>query len=208
MGLLGYPSKIMKRLFDFILSLVGLIILLPVILAIALLIRINMGPQIFFIQDRPGLYGNIFKIFKFRTMLNEKDKHGNLLPDKKRMTKLGIFLRSTSLDELPGLINVIKGDMSLVGPRPLLVEYLPLYNQEQALRMNVRPGITGWAQVNGRNSISWEAKFKLDVWYINNQSLLLDIKILLLTVKKIFIREGINADGHATMKPFKGSNNE
>lgn len=208
MGILGYPSKTMKRLFDFILSLVGLIFLLPMILTIAMLIRINMGSPIFFIQDRPGLYGNIFKIFKFRTMLNEKDNHGNFLPDKKRMTKLGIFLRSTSLDELPGLVNVIKGDMSLVGPRPLLVEYLPLYNQEQALRMNVRPGITGWAQVNGRNAISWEAKFKLDVWYINNQSLLLDIKILLLTVKKIFIREGINADGHATMEPFKGSNNE
>ena len=145
---------------------------------------------------------------KFRTMLDAKDKRGNLLPDEQRMTKFGSFLRSTSLDELPGLFNVLKGDMSLVGPRPLLVQYLPLYNKEQARRHNVRPGITGWAQVNGRNAISWEQKFEFDVWYVDNQSFLLDLKILLLTVKKVLVREGISADGHVTIEPFKGSNND
>jgi lipopolysaccharide/colanic/teichoic acid biosynthesis glycosyltransferase len=147
-------------------------------------------------------------MMKFRTMLDGKDKHGNLLPDDERMTPFGAFLRSTSLDELPGLFNVLKGDMSLVGPRPLLVQYLPLYSNEQARRHNVRPGITGWAQVNGRNAISWDEKFKLDVWYVDNQSFWLDIKILLLTVKKVFVREGISADGHVTIEPFKGSNND
>lgn len=198
----------MKRLFDFIVALCALLTLLPVIIVVATLIRFKLGSPILFTQNRPGLNGDIFKMMKFRTMLDAKDKRGNLLPDEQRMTKFGSFLRSTSLDELPGLFNVLKGDMSLVGPRPLLVQYLPLYNKEQARRHNVRPGITGWAQVNGRNAISWEQKFELDVWYVNNQSMWLDLKILLLTVKKVFIRDGINADGHVTIEPFKGSNND
>ncbi len=198
----------MKRVFDFLVALCAILTLLPVIIIVALLIRFKLGSPILFTQDRPGLNGKVFKMMKFRTMLDGKDKQGNLLPDDERMTPFGAFLRSTSLDELPGLFNVLKGDMSLVGPRPLLVQYLPLYNAEQARRHNVRPGITGWAQVNGRNAISWEQKFKLDVWYVDNQSLLLDFKILLLTVKKVFVREGISADGHVTIEPFKGSNND
>ena len=198
----------MKRAFDFLFSFSVLLALLPVIIVVAVLIRFKLGSPILFTQDRPGLNGKVFKMMKFRTMLDGKDKQGNLLPDNERMTKFGAFLRSTSLDELPGLFNVLKGDMSLVGPRPLLVQYLPLYSAEQARRHNVRPGITGWAQVNGRNAISWEQKFKLDVWYVDNQSLLLDFKILLLTVKKVFVREGISADGHVTIEPFKGSNND
>ena len=197
-----------KYLFDLTVSIIVFLILLPVILLVAVLIRIKLGSPILFTQDRPGLNGKVFKMMKFRSMLDAKDKHGNLLPDNERMTKFGAFLRSTSLDELPGLFNVLKGDMSLVGPRPLLVQYLPLYNSEQAKRHNVRPGITGWAQVNGRNAIGWDEKFKLDVWYVENQSFLLDIKILLLTVKKVFVREGISADGHVTIEPFKGSNND
>ena len=198
----------MKRLFDFIVALCALFILLPVIIVVAVLIRFKLGSPILFTQNRPGLNGKVFKMMKFRSMLDGKDKHGNLLPDDERMTSFGTFLRSTSLDELPGLFNVLKGDMSLVGPRPLLVQYLPLYSTEQARRHNVRPGITGWAQVNGRNAISWEQKFKLDVWYVDNQSFLLDLKILLLTVKKVFVREGISADGHVTIEPFKGTNND
>ena len=198
----------MKRIIDFLIALWALLFLLPVILVVAIFIRFKLGSPILFTQDRPGLNGKVFKMMKFRSMLDAKDKHGNLLPDNERMTKFGAFLRSTSLDELPGLFNVIKGDMSLVGPRPLLVQYLPLYNSEQAKRHNVRPGITGWAQVNGRNAIGWDEKFKLDVWYVENQSFLLDMKILLLTVKKVFIREGISADGHVTIEPFKGSNND
>ncbi|MBB1482034.1 sugar transferase [Pseudoalteromonas sp. SG41-2] len=198
----------MKRLFDFLVALCAILTLLPVIIIVAVLIRFKLGSPILFTQDRPGLNGKIFKMMKFRTMLDGKDKQGNLLPDNERMTKFGAFLRSTSLDELPGLFNVLKGDMSLVGPRPLLVQYLPLYSAEQARRHNVRPGITGWAQVNGRNAISWDQKFKFDVWYVDNQSLLLDFKILLLTVKKVFVREGISADGHVTIEPFKGSNND
>ena len=198
----------MKRIFDFLVALFVLLTLLPVVIVVAVLIRFKLGSPILFTQDRPGLNGKIFKMMKFRSMLDAKDKHGNLLPDNERMTKFGAFLRSTSLDELPGLFNVLKGDMSLVGPRPLLVQYLPLYSEEQARRHNVRPGITGWAQVNGRNAISWEQKFKLDVWYVDNQSFWLDIKILLLTVKKVFVREGISADGHVTIEPFKGSNND
>lgn len=198
----------MKRIFDFLVALCAILTLLPVIILVALLIRLKLGSPILFTQDRPGLNGKIFKMMKFRTMLDAKDKQGNLLPDEQRMTKFGGFLRSTSLDELPGLLNVIKGDMSLVGPRPLLVQYLPLYSPEQARRHNVRPGITGWAQVNGRNAISWEDKFKLDVWYVENQSFLLDIKILFLTVKKVFVREGISGDGHVTMEPFKGNQND
>jgi lipopolysaccharide/colanic/teichoic acid biosynthesis glycosyltransferase len=185
-----------------------LLILSPVILVVAFLVSIKLGSPILFTQARPGLNGKIFKMMKFRTMLDGKDKEGNLLPDDQRMTKFGSFLRSTSLDELPGLFNVLKGDMSLVGPRPLLVQYLPLYNKEQSRRHNVRPGITGWAQVNGRNAISWDEKFELDVWYVDNQSFLLDLKILFLTVKKVFVREGISADGHVTIEPFKGSKND
>lgn len=197
-----------KRIFDFLVALCAILTLLPVIIIVALLIRFKLGSPILFTQNRPGLHGKVFKMMKFRTMLDGKDKQGNLLPDNERMTKFGSFLRSTSLDELPGLFNVLKGDMSLVGPRPLLVQYLPLYSVEQARRHSVRPGITGWAQVNGRNAISWEQKFNFDVWYVDNQSLLLDFKILLLTVKKVFFREGISADGHVTIEPFKGSNND
>lgn len=198
----------MKRIFDFLVALFVLLTLLPVVIAVAVLIRFKLGSPILFTQDRPGLNGNVFKMMKFRTMLDGKDKQGNLLPDNERMTPFGAFLRSTSLDELPGLFNVLKGDMSLVGPRPLLVQYLPLYNAEQARRHDVRPGITGWAQVNGRNAISWKQKFKLDVWYVDNQSFFLDIKILLLTVKKVFVREGISADGEVTMSAFTGDSNE
>ena len=198
----------MKRLFDFIIALSALLALLPIIIIVAVLIRIKLGSPILFTQERPGLNGNVFKMMKFRTMLDAVDKNGVQLPDDQRMTAFGSFLRSASLDELPGLFNVIKGDMSLVGPRPLLVQYLPLYNEEQSRRHNVRPGITGWAQVNGRNAISWEDKFSFDVWYVDNQSFWLDIKILLLTVKKVFVREGISADGHVTIEPFKGSDND
>jgi lipopolysaccharide/colanic/teichoic acid biosynthesis glycosyltransferase len=198
----------LKRGYDFIIAFSVLLTLIPVIIVVALLIRLKLGTPILFTQDRPGLNGKTFKMMKFRTMLDGKDKQGNLLPDDERMTKFGALLRSTSLDELPGLFNVLKGDMSLVGPRPLLVQYLPLYSDEQARRHNVRPGITGWAQVNGRNAISWEQKFKFDVWYVDNQSILIDLKILLLTVKKVFIRDGISADGHVTIEPFKGSNND
>ncbi|MCP4588120.1 sugar transferase [Pseudoalteromonas sp.] len=197
-----------KRFFDLLVSLIAIVLLFPVIAIVGLFILKKLGSPILFTQDRPGLNGNIFKMMKFRTMLDGKDKQDNLLPDHERMTKFGAFLRSTSLDELPGLFNVVKGDMSLVGPRPLLVQYLPLYNTEQARRHDVRPGITGWAQVNGRNAISWEDKFKLDVWYVDNHSFWLDIKILFLTVKKVFVREGISADGHVTIEPFKGSKND
>lgn len=205
---MGFGSQKMKRFFDFIVALGVLFVLSPAIILVAVLIRFKLGSPIFFTQNRPGLNGKVFKMMKFRSMLDGRDKQGNLLPDNERMSKFGTFLRSTSLDELPGLFNVLKGDMSLVGPRPLLVQYLPLYNKEQARRHNVRPGITGWAQVNGRNAISWEDKFKLDVWYVDNQSFWLDIKILLLTVKKVFVREGISANGHVTIKPFKGSGHD
>ena len=197
----------MKRLFDFIIAFCALFFLLPIIILVSVLIRFKLGAPIFFTQDRPGLNGKVFKMMKFRTMLNGKNNQGKLLPDQERMTKFGTFLRSTSLDELPGLFNVLKGDMSLVGPRPLLVQYLPLYSDVQARRHNVRPGITGWAQVNGRNAISWDQKFKFDVWYVDNHSLLLDIKILLLTVKKVFFKEDISASNHATMPEFKGNKN-
>lgn len=196
----------MKRCLDFLIALSVFIIVSPIFCILCILIKSKLGSPIFFKQNRPGRNGNIFKIIKFRTMLDSLDKEGSLLPDEQRLSNFGKMLRSTSLDELPGLLNVIKGDMSLVGPRPLLVEYLPLYSSEQKRRHNVRPGITGWAQVNGRNSISWEEKFKLDVWYVDNQSLMLDLKILLLTVKKVFKRENISADGHATMEAFKGNN--
>jgi lipopolysaccharide/colanic/teichoic acid biosynthesis glycosyltransferase len=201
-------QSMIKRVLDFFVSLLALIILLPVIIITAILVRVKLGSPILFTQDRPGLHGKVFKMMKFRTMLDAVDKNGVQLPDDQRMTAFGSFLRSASLDELPGLFNVIKGDMSLVGPRPLLVQYLPLYNEEQSRRHNVRPGITGWAQVNGRNAISWEDKFKFDVWYVDNQSFWLDIKILLLTIKKVFVREGISAEGHVTIEPFKGTPSE
>ena len=179
--------------------------MLPVVAVLSVLIVLKLGQPIIFRQTRPGLNGRPFKMIKFRTMNNQCDVDGNLLPDAKRLTAFGRFLRSTSLDELPELWNVLKGDMSLVGPRPLLLEYLPLYSSEQARRHEVRPGITGWAQVNGRNALSWEEKFKLDVWYVDNRSIWLDLKILLLTVKKVFVRDGISADGEATMSKFQGS---
>lgn len=194
-----------KRTFDMVIAFLGIIALAPVMFILALLVRRNLGSPVLFSQDRPGLNGKIFKMYKFRTMKCAVDGDGNQLPDSERMTVFGKKLRSSSLDELPGLWSVLKGDMSLVGPRPLLVQYLPLYNQEQARRHEVRPGITGWAQVNGRNAISWEDKFKLDVWYVDNRNLWLDIKILYLTVKKVFVKEGISADGEATMQYFKGS---
>lgn len=195
-----------KRVFDFFAAFVGFLLLSPVVLVVALLVRVNLGSPILFTQDRPGLYRKVFTMMKFRTMRHERDDKGSTLPDSERMTKFGVFLRSTSLDELPGLINVLKGDMSLVGPRPLLVEYLLLYNKTQSRRHDVKPGITGWAQVNGRNAISWNDKFKLDVWYVDNQSFLLDIKIILLTIRKVLIREGVSAEGEVTMPKFTGEN--
>ena len=192
----------MKRLFDLILSFIGLLFLLPAMVLFALLVRLKIGSPIFFKQARPGLNGEIFNMYKLRTMTNESDQNRVLLSDKDRLTKFGEFLRSTSLDELPELWCVLKGDMSLVGPRPLLVEYLPLYSTKQARRHEVKPGITGWAQVNGRNAISWDKKFDLDVWYVDNQSIWLDIKILYLTIKKVIVRDGISAKGDATMPRF------
>jgi lipopolysaccharide/colanic/teichoic acid biosynthesis glycosyltransferase len=198
----------MKKLFDFFAALIILFLLSPVLLITALLVRIQLGSPVLFRQARPGLSGKVFHILKFRTMLDALDEKGNALPDEQRLTPFGQKLRSTSLDELPGLVSVLKGDMSLVGPRPLLVDYLPLYSEEQARRHNVRPGITGWAQINGRNTISWEEKFTLDVWYVDNRTLWLDIKILFLTVKKVFVKEGISSNDHVTMPEFEGSKYE
>ena len=197
-----------KRFIDIFVSAIALILLSPVIAIVAWSISKKLGSPVLFRQVRPGLNGKSFTMVKFRTMRDAVDKNGNPLPDSERMTPFGNFLRSTSLDELPELWNVLKGDMSLVGPRPLLMEYLPLYSKEQARRHEVRPGVTGWAQINGRNAISWEEKFKLDVWYVDNQSLWLDVKILFLTVKKVFIKDGISADGHVTMPPFEGTRKE
>ena len=194
----------MKRLFDVTLSGVALVLLAPVLALLALLIFFNMGAPVLFQQDRPGLGGQVFRMMKFRTMRDAVDGAGKPLADADRLTSLGRFLRASSLDELPELWNVLKGDMSLVGPRPLLIQYLPLYSPEQARRHEVRPGITGWAQVNGRNALTWDEKFKLDVWYVDHHSLLLDMKILTMTVIKVFRREGISSDGHATMPPFEG----
>jgi len=193
-----------KRVFDVIASALLLIVLSPVLLVIALAVRINMGSPVLFKQVRAGLHGCPFTILKFRTMLDAFDHNGSPLPDEDRLIPLGRFLRSTSLDELPELVNVLRGDMSLVGPRPLLVEYLDRYTPEQARRHEVKPGITGWAQVNGRNALSWEEKFKLDVWYVDNWSLWLDLKILWLTLVAVLTRKGINAEGHATMPEFTG----
>lgn len=195
-----------KRLLDILLSASALIIVLPVFLTILILLSIyNKGAGAFFTQSRPGKKGQIFKVIKFKTMTDERDEKGNLLPDVQRLTRVGKFVRSTSLDEIPQLINVLKGDMSLIGPRPLLVEYLPLYNERQAHRHDVRPGITGWAQVNGRNAISWQKKFELDVWYVKNLSFCLDLKIVFMTIQKVFKREGISSDTSVTMEPFKGN---
>lgn len=194
----------MKRLFDFLVSFTALILLSPIIALVAWKIRKNLGSPVLFRQTRPGLNGKPFEMVKFRTMKDAVDEQGNPLPDSERMTPFGDKLRNSSLDELPELWNVLKGEMSLVGPRPLLMQYLPLYSPEQSRRHEVRPGVTGWAQINGRNAISWEEKFKLDVWYVDNRSFWLDIKILLLTVKKVFVKEGISADGHVTIAPFTG----
>lgn len=194
----------MKRMIDILGSLAALLVLLPVILLVAAAIRWRMGAPVLFRQLRPGLHGRPFEMIKFRTMLNATDAQGRPLPDADRLTALGRFLRAASLDELPELWNVLKGDMSLVGPRPLLMEYLELYSPEQARRHEVKPGITGWAQVNGRNAISWEEKFRHDVWYVDNRSFWLDLKILLLSIAKVFGRQGISADGEATMPRFRG----
>ncbi len=199
-------KRIFKTVFDFFVSLIIFIVLSPFFVVIVLILSFaNRHSGVFFIQERAGKNGKAFNLMKFKTMNDKRDGDGKLLPDVQRLTKIGKFVRSTSLDEIPQLINVLKGEMSLVGPRPLHMKYLPLYNDEQAQRHNVRPGITGWAQVNGRNSISWEEKFKLDVWYVNNISFMLDIKILLKTVYNVFKREGISSDTSATMEAFRGS---
>lgn len=195
----------MKRVFDFVAVSLALLLLALPLLALAWLIRSKLGSPVLFCQVRPGLHGKPFTMVKFRTMTDACGLDGTLLPDAQRLTPFGRFLRASSLDELPELWNVLKGEMSLVGPRPLLMEYLPLYTPEQARRHEVRPGVTGWAQVNGRNAISWEDKFKLDIWYVDNRSLWLDIKILWLTVKKVLVRDGISAAGEATMSKFQGS---
>jgi len=195
-----------KRGIDLLGALSGLILLSPLLIFLYLIVWSKLGHPVIFKQHRPGINGKIFSFYKFRSMINEIDAQRNLLPDKDRITLFGNFLRKTSLDELPSLFNVLRGDMSLVGPRPLLIEYLELYSAEQARRHDVKPGITGWAQINGRNTISWEEKFELDVWYVDNQSFWLDIKILFLTIWKVLKKEGINQDGHATMEKFNGSN--
>lgn len=196
----------MKRAIDIVVACSCLVLLGPVMLFVAVLIRRKLGRPVLFRQIRPGLDGRPFEMLKFRTMLDARDAKGHLLPDEQRVTRFGQFLRSTSIDELPELINVLKGDMSLVGPRPLLMEYLPLYNEEQKRRHDVRPGITGWAQINGRNAISWKKKFELDVWYVDNQSFWLDLKILFLTLWKVIRRSDINQSGKATADAFDGEN--
>ena len=201
-------SKFFKRLFDIIASASGLIFLSPVFLILIYLIRKNLGEPVFFTQERPGKDGKPFKMIKFRSMRDAADKDGNPLPDSERLTPFGKKLRATSLDELPELWNVLKGDMSLVGPRPLLMSYLPLYNEFQNRRHEMKPGVTGWAQVNGRNALSWDEKFAHDIWYIDHYSFWLDMKILFLTVKKVFIKEGISAEGEATMPYFTGNDTD
>lgn len=196
-----------KRILDFIGALVGLVVLSPVLVVVTVWLHFaNKGAGAFFLQERPGWNEKIFKVIKFKTMTDERDSVGNLLPDAQRLTKVGRFVRSTSIDELPQLINVLKGDMSFIGPRPLLIKYLPLYSPEQSRRHYVRPGITGWAQVNGRNAISWQQKFKYDVWYVDHLTFFLDVKIFFLTLKKVFVREGINSETSATMEEFTGNN--
>lgn len=201
-------AKYIKRILDFVLSLVALIVLSPVLLIVAILVRVKLGSPVVFKQQRPGKNEKIFTLYKFRTMTDKKDENGNLLPDSERLTKFGKFLRSTSLDELPELVNILKGNMAIVGPRPLLVEYLPLYNEKQKHRHDVRPGLTGLAQVSGRNSITWEEKFNDDLEYIEKISILEDIKIIFTTIGKVFKREGISQENNATMEKFKGNKME
>ncbi|CAA0159035.1 Putative undecaprenyl-phosphate sugar transferase [Tenacibaculum maritimum] len=200
-------SCFLKRIIDVLLSLIGLIVLFPVLLVVIVLLKINQG-GVFFLQKRPGKNDEIFEIIKLKTMTDERDSKGVLLPDEKRITRIGQFVRSNSLDEIPQLINVLKGDMSLIGPRPLLVKYLERYTPEQKRRHNVKPGVTGWAQVNGRNEISWERKFELDTWYVDNVNFLIDLKILILTIKKVLDRKGISSKTNATMETFMGKNNK
>ena len=196
-----------KRFFDFWIALVALICISPILLVVTVWLHFaNKGAGAFFLQERPGLHGEIFKIIKYKTMTDERDEQGELLPDEKRLTRVGRFVRSTSIDELPQLINVVKGDMSLIGPRPLLVQYLPLYSAEQARRHDVRPGITGWAQCHGRNAISWGEKFRLDVWYVDHLSLKVDLQIIFITIKKVLCRADISQAGSATMEVFNGKN--
>lgn len=201
----GFYKKYVKRLMDFILSLIAIIVLSPILLIVAILVRVKLGGPVLFKQERPGLNEKIFMMYKFRTMTDQRDKNGELLPNEMRHTKFGKFLRSTSLDELPGLFNIIRGDMSIIGPRPLLVEYLPLYNTHQKRRHEVKPGLSGLAQAKGRNSLSWEEKFDLDVDYVENVSFTNDIKIIWLTIKKVFVREGINFNSDIKDTKFKGS---
>lgn len=200
-------NRYFKRILDFLISLTALMIIWPILLLVTILLTLcNKGAGAFFFQERPGLNGKIFKIIKFKTMTDERDSEGNLLPDEKRLTRVGKFVRSTSIDELPQLWNVLVGDMALIGPRPLLVQYLPLYSKEQARRHEVRPGITGWAQCHGRNAITWTKKFEYDVWYVDHCSLLTDLKVILITIKKVLVRDGISHDGQATMEVFYGNN--
>lgn len=197
-----------KRVLDFVLSLIAIIVLSPVYLIVAILVRTKLGSPIIFTQERPGKDEKIFKMYKFRSMTDERDENGNRLPDEIRLTKFGKALRSTSLDELPELFNILKGDMSIVGPRPLLVKYLPLYNEHQRHRHDVRPGFTGWAQCNGRNAISWEEKYDLDVYYVKHLSFFLDVKIIFKTIKTVFYKEGISSETSVTMEEFRGNQNE
>lgn len=200
-------NRYFKRILDFLISLTALMIIWPILLLVTILLTLcNKGAGAFFFQERPGLNGKVFKIIKFKTMTDERDSEGNLLPDEKRLTKVGKFVRSTSIDELPQLWNVLVGDMALIGPRPLLVQYLPLYSKEQARRHEVRPGITGWAQCHGRNAITWTKKFEYDVWYVDHCSFRTDLKVILTTVKKVLVRDGISQEGQATMEAFNGHN--
>ena len=200
-------KRYFKRVLDFVVALVALVLISPLLLVVTVWLHFaNKGAGAFFLQERPGLHGKLFKIIKFKTMTDERDADGNLLPDEQRLTRVGRFVRSTSIDELPQLWNVVVGDMSLIGPRPLLPDYLPLYSPEQARRHDVRPGISGWAQCHGRNSISWTEKFKLDVWYVDHCTFLTDMNIIFTTIKKVFVREGISQEGNATMEAFNGSN--
>ena len=199
-------SHFLKRILDFLIVFCVLVTIWPILLLLIIWLHFaNKGAGVFFTQERPGKNGKIFKVIKFKTMTDECDANGDLLPDEQRLTKVGKFIRSTSVDELPQLINVLRGDMALIGPRPLLPQYLPLYNKEQARRHEVRPGITGWAQVNGRNAISWTKKFELDVWYVDHCSFILDLRIIVLTIKKVFVREGISSETSATMEYFTGN---
>lgn len=203
-----FYDKYIKRIIDFFISLLGIILLSPVLVIVSILVWTKLGSPILFKQERPGLNGKIFKMYKFRTMTNERDEEGNLLKDELRLTQFGKFLRASSLDELPEMFNILKGDMSIVGPRPLLVKYLPLYTKRQSHRHDVRPGLTGYAQVNGRNAISWEEKFELDIFYVNNSSFLMDLMIFFKTIKTVFVKEGITDESGITMEEFAGSREE